>query len=348
MAEVVVGELARALGIATPELVAVELEAAIARYEADEEVQDLLTASLGLNLGIDFLPGAFGYDAATAPDPAEAARILWLDAFTANVDRSWRNPNLLVWHRRLWAIDHGAALYFHHSWPGGLGSPERFAAQPYRLDDHVLARPLAGLPAADEELAPLVTEELLRDIVGPGARGVAGAGPGRATPRAVRAAYVELPAGPARTVTARGCGGGARMTGDAPERLGYQYVVLRCVPRADREEFVNVGLVLYCEASGFLGCAGHVDDTRLAALASGLDPAACAPRWRAVEAVCRGRRTCRRCGRDDRSGGTVARGRASGSSARRAAPSSGPGRSTAGTTTDPAGELARLLEVLVR
>ncbi len=123
VAEVVVGELARALGIATPELVTVELERAIARYEADEEVQDLLTASLGTNLGIDFLPGAFGYDAATRPDPVEAARILWLDAFTANVDRSWRNPNLLVWHRRFWAIDHGAALYFHHSWSPQPGSP---------------------------------------------------------------------------------------------------------------------------------------------------------------------------------------------------------------------------------
>ncbi len=88
MAEIIVGELARALGIPTPELVTLELEKPIARYEADEEVQDLLTASLGLNLGIDFLPGAFGYDVATEPDPIEAARILWLDALTANVDRS--------------------------------------------------------------------------------------------------------------------------------------------------------------------------------------------------------------------------------------------------------------------
>ena len=100
VAEVVVGELARRLGIATPELVAVELDRAIARYEADEEVQDLLTASLGLNLGIDFLPSAFGFDSAQDPDPGVAARVLWLDALTANVDRSWRNPNLLWWHRK--------------------------------------------------------------------------------------------------------------------------------------------------------------------------------------------------------------------------------------------------------
>ena len=92
---------------------------AIGRYEADQEVQELLTASIGINLGVDFLPGSFGYDAGYSPDPEVAARVLWLDALTANVDRSWRNPNLLVWHGRLWAIDHGACLYFHHSWSGG-------------------------------------------------------------------------------------------------------------------------------------------------------------------------------------------------------------------------------------
>ena len=165
VAEVVVGGLARRLGIAVPDLVSVQLEPAIARYEADEEVQDLLNASLGLNLGIDFLPGAFGYDSACEPDPHDAARVLWLDALTANVDRSWRNPNLLLWHGRLWAIDHGACLYFHHSWTGGIGSPERFAAQPYSFDDHVLAGHLDGLTRADAELAPLVTQDLLRETV---------------------------------------------------------------------------------------------------------------------------------------------------------------------------------------
>jgi hypothetical protein len=166
VAEVVVGELARRLGIATPELVAVELDPAIARYEADEEVQDLLNASLGLNLGIDFLPGAFGFDSGCGPDPAAAARVLWLDALTANVDRSWRNPNLLMWHGNLWAIDHGACLYFHHSWSTGIGSAARFAAQPYATGDHVLGSYLPGVPEADATLAPQVTEELLRDVVG--------------------------------------------------------------------------------------------------------------------------------------------------------------------------------------
>ncbi len=192
VAEVVVGELARRLGIQTPELVAVELDAAIGRYEADEEVQDLLTASVGLNLGVDFLPGSFGFDSGCTPDPAAAARILWLDAFTANVDRSWRNPNLLVWHRELWAIDHGACLYFHHSWAGGITSPGRFARQPYDVADHVLAAHLDGIAAADAELAPQVTQDLLGEVlaqvpdewleVPPGASGV----------EAVRAAYVEF------------------------------------------------------------------------------------------------------------------------------------------------------------
>ncbi len=169
VAEVVVGELARRLGIATPELVVVRLDAAIGRYEADEEVQDLLNASLGANLGVDFLPGSFGYDAGCGTDPDAAARVLWLDSFTANVDRTWRNPNLLVWGGRLYAIDHGAALYFHHGWgatPGAPGAPERFAAQPYDASEHVLLGHRSRLGGADAELAPQVTRALLTEVVG--------------------------------------------------------------------------------------------------------------------------------------------------------------------------------------
>ncbi len=192
VAEVVVGELARRLGIRTPVLVAVRLDAAIGKYEADEEVQDLLTASVGLNLGVDFLPGSFGFDSGCMPDPEVAARVIWLDALTANVDRSWRNPNLLVWHQELWAIDHGACLYFHHSWANGIGSSERFARQPYDASDHVLGAYLPGLHEADAALAPQVTRALLEEVmaevpdewleVPPGAGGV----------EAVRAAYVEF------------------------------------------------------------------------------------------------------------------------------------------------------------
>jgi hypothetical protein len=192
VAEVVVGELARALGIRTPEIVGVDLVEAIGRYEADEEVQDLLTASIGLNLGVDFLPGSFGYDAGFTPDPDEAAAVLWLDALTANVDRSWRNPNLLVWHGDLWAIDHGACLYFHHGWSGGIGAAERFARQPYDASDHVLAAHLSGVPGADARLAPQVTPQLLSDVLAEVPDEWLEPVPGAGDAAALRSAYTEF------------------------------------------------------------------------------------------------------------------------------------------------------------
>jgi hypothetical protein len=192
VAEVVVGELARRLGIRTPELVAVELDPVIGTYEADEEVQDLLTASVGLNLGVDFLPGSFGYDAGYAPDPEVAAAMLWLDALTANVDRSWRNPNLLVWHREMWAIDHGACLYFHHGWSSGIGSPARFADQPYDASQHVLATHRRGVAAADVALAPRVTRELLEEVVAEVPDEWLEPVPGAPGPAELRAAYVAF------------------------------------------------------------------------------------------------------------------------------------------------------------
>jgi hypothetical protein len=152
VAEVIVSALATRLGLRTPRLVALDLDPRIARYEADEEVQDLLNASPGLNLGIDFLPGAFGFEGETATDPETAGRVLWLDAFTANVDRTWRNPNLLLWHDDLWVIDHGASLYFHHGWGGGIGDPARFAAQPWDVSDHVFGSQLGRLAAVDAEI----------------------------------------------------------------------------------------------------------------------------------------------------------------------------------------------------
>lgn len=162
VAEVIVGELARRLGIAVPEMKTIELDEAIGRREPDPEVAELLVASAGINLAIDFLPGSLGYDGTSYdPDPQLAARILWLDAFTANVDRTWRNPNLLVWHRNLWAIDHGAALYFHHAWT----SPARFTAQSYDVADHVLHAHLRGIGDADTVLAPQVTAELLDEVI---------------------------------------------------------------------------------------------------------------------------------------------------------------------------------------
>jgi hypothetical protein len=165
VAEVIVGELARRAGLRVPDLCAVRLDAPIAKYEADEEVQDLLTASIGLNLGIDFLPRAFGFDSNSTIDPEVAASILWIDAYVANVDRTWRNPNLLVWHGDVWCIDHGAALYFHHSWSSGLGSPERFAAQAFDTRDHVMAGYREVVSDVDGRLSRLMTRDLLDDVV---------------------------------------------------------------------------------------------------------------------------------------------------------------------------------------
>jgi len=167
VAEVVVGEIGRRLGVRVPELVTVELDPQVARLEPDEEVQDLLAASAGLNLGMDFLPGSFGYDGMHWPPPApEAAVIHWLDAYSANIDRTWRNPNLLIWHRELWAIDHGAALIFQHAWPP-VGA---WAERRYDLSDHVLAPVVAqlddtALDEIDAKLAARVTPDLLTEVL---------------------------------------------------------------------------------------------------------------------------------------------------------------------------------------
>lgn len=195
VAEVVVAGLATRLDVPVPELVAVELPAEIARYEADEEVQDLLVASVGLNLGVDLLHRAFGYDASYEPDPDLAGRILWLDALTANVDRSWRNPNLLLWGpdaADLWAIDHGASLYFHYTWPGGGGDPERFAAQPYDTSEHILRRFADRARAQDAALASRLTRAALREVLDEVPEEWLDAVPGAETAAAVRERYADF------------------------------------------------------------------------------------------------------------------------------------------------------------
>jgi hypothetical protein len=162
-AEVVAGELARAIGLPVPELVLVELDPAIGRAEPDPEIQDLLLASGGTNLGVDFLPGALPFSPAAgpAPEPDFAAAVVWLDALVTNVDRTAQNPNLLWWHRRLWLIDHGAALYWHHG--DGPADP---AAAFAPIAEHVLLPYAASIVETDARLAPLVTEEHLRRILG--------------------------------------------------------------------------------------------------------------------------------------------------------------------------------------
>lgn len=197
VAEVIVSGLAEHLGLRTPRLVALELDPEIARYEADEEVQDLLNASAGLNLGVDFLPGAFGYDGSVL-DPGgpvadgEAAKVIWLDAFCANVDRSWRNPNLLLWHGDLWVIDHGASLYFHHGWAGGVTDPGRFARQPWDASDHVLAGHLDGVAAADAEITPRLDRDTVARLLSRVPDEWLEPVPGAETPDALRAAYVDF------------------------------------------------------------------------------------------------------------------------------------------------------------
>ena len=161
VAEVIAGEVGRRLGLPVPELVVADLDADLAPAEPDQEVQDLLRASVGDNLGMDYLPGSLGLDVAVDGIDADlAARIVWFDAFVQNVDRSWRNPNLLRWHHAVWLIDHGACLYFHHNW-SRQSAP---ATSPYPgAADHVLL-PVAGpLPAAHAELAPAVTTGLIQE-----------------------------------------------------------------------------------------------------------------------------------------------------------------------------------------
>jgi hypothetical protein len=161
-AEIIVGELARRLELPMPALALVEFSAVLGRAEPDPEVQELLLASAGRNLGMDFLPGSLGFDPAVhKPGPALASRMLWLDAFVENVDRSWRNPNLLMWHGGLWLIDHGASLYFHHNWPRAANAVLR----PYKAADHALAPFAARLPAANAELAPRITATLLDEVL---------------------------------------------------------------------------------------------------------------------------------------------------------------------------------------
>jgi len=164
VAEVIVGELARGLELLVPELVEIEVDPILGAAEPDPEIQELITASAGSNLGVDFLPGALPYvpGGSWEPDGPLAADVVWLDALSTNVDRTPRNPNLLLWHGRLWLIDHGAALYLHHA---GL-VPHEHAERPFPLiAEHVLLPRAGSILEAHERLAPRVTRERLHDVV---------------------------------------------------------------------------------------------------------------------------------------------------------------------------------------
>ncbi len=197
VAELVAGELARAAGLRVPEIALVDVCAALGRNEADPEIRELLKRSVGSNLGLDFLPGSVSFDPAVGPPPtaAEASEILWLDAFVSNVDRTARNTNLLTWHRRLWLIDHGAALYFHHDWARHLrqsGAPPATAGSAAALVEHHVLLPWAGeIEEAGRRLRSRLSRDVLRGVLAEVPDGWLPPEPGLATPEQHRAAYLE-------------------------------------------------------------------------------------------------------------------------------------------------------------
>ena len=164
VAEVLAGELARALGLRVPELVLAELEPELGRAEPDSEIRGLLKASAGLNLGVDYLPGSITFDpvAGPAPNAAEASDVVCFDSYVLNVDRTAKNPNLLCWHHALWLIDHGAALYFHHAWKDA----QKSVTSPFvPIGHHVLLPWATGLRGAEAKLHQRLTKDVLEGVV---------------------------------------------------------------------------------------------------------------------------------------------------------------------------------------
>ncbi|MEJ7646388.1 MAG: HipA family kinase [Chryseolinea sp.] len=162
VAELIGGEIARALGLRVPEIVFANLDSAFGRMEGDEEIQDLLKASTGLNLGLHYLSGSVTFDLlATQVSSSLASQIVWLDALLMNVDRTVRNTNMLWWHKELWLIDHGAALYFHHTWDGWENAERPFLY----IKDHVLLPVAKDLESVNHAFREVLTEEKIKDIV---------------------------------------------------------------------------------------------------------------------------------------------------------------------------------------
>jgi hypothetical protein len=165
IAELVAGEIARALGLLVPEIVFVELDPDLARTEPDSEIQHLIRASAGLNLALDYLPGSVMFDPVAAKlDANLASMVVWFDAYVTNVDRTPRNANMLMWHRRLWLIDHGAALYFHHTW---TNYRERSRDAFTMIKDHVLlpSTSIVSLREVDSKMTERITPDIIRGIV---------------------------------------------------------------------------------------------------------------------------------------------------------------------------------------
>lgn len=163
IAELIAGEIARVLGLRVPEIVFANLDPAFGRTEPDEEIQDLLKASVGLNLALHYLSGAITFDpVVTTVDAKLASQVVWLDYLVTNVDRTARNTNMLIWNKQLWLIDHGASLYFHHSWQNA----EEQAKRPFvQVKDHVLLPYAAELDRVDTEYRQILNAERIRSIV---------------------------------------------------------------------------------------------------------------------------------------------------------------------------------------
>jgi len=163
IAELIGAEIARTLGLKVPEIVVANLDEAFGRTEPDEEIQDLLKASIGLNVGLHYLSGSITFDPAVSIiDPKLASKIVWLDCLLTNVDRTSRNTNMLIWYKELWLIDFGAALYFHHSW----NNWKEQAAKPFFLvKDHVLLPYASDLDEVDKEMKTILSKDLIQNIV---------------------------------------------------------------------------------------------------------------------------------------------------------------------------------------
>lgn len=191
IAELIAGEIGRALGLRVPEIIFIEIDAALGRNEPDYEIRQLLKASTGLNLALDYLPGSTMFDPAardTAPAD-EASTVVWFDSFTQNVDRTPRNANLLVWHRKIYPIDHGAALFFHHDWP----SLEKKIASPFaEIEHHILLPWATEIPQASAIAHQRLTREVLAEIVGEVPNAWLEGIPGGLSPDERRAGYLDF------------------------------------------------------------------------------------------------------------------------------------------------------------
>ena len=265
IAELIVGELARMLGLRVPEIVFANLNPAFGRSEPDEEIQDLLRASTGLNLALHYLSGAITFDPlVTTIDATLASQIVWLDCFVTNVDRPVRNTNLLMWHRELWLIDHGAALYFHHS-----GQPwQEQARRPFApVKDHVLLLQATELDTVDAHFRALLTNEHIRAVVA-------------LIPEEWLMEEAAIEAAEEQRL---------RAVPNMPEKHLFEYAVIRVMPRVERQEFLNVGIILYCPAQGFLQTLFTLNEGRLRAVFGEINRPELDARLQAFERICAGR-----------------------------------------------------------